>query len=110
MALAPARSLKDLRSLVFRNHALKLEQELILGRGRRRRLEEHALDPMLGKLFDQQDLIGVFPAQPIWRVDQNRMELTLGSQIAHPLEPRALEARPAIAVVFEDQLLGHAVA
>src|SRR5271165_5851996 len=65
MALAAARSLEDLRPLVFRNHPLELYQEMILCRRCLWRLHENRIDTIARELFDQKDLIGVFAAQPV---------------------------------------------
>ena len=44
--LPPTRPLEDLSALVFGDHALKLHQQLILGGGARRGIEETGLDPV----------------------------------------------------------------
>ena len=52
--LPPTRPFEDLGALVFGDHALKLHQQLILGGGARRGIEETGLDPVTSELFDQQ--------------------------------------------------------
>ena len=110
MTLAAARSFEDLRSLVLRDHALELQQQLILCCRRLRRLDEDGFDPVASKFLDQQDLVGVLPAQAIGCIDQHGVELPFRCQIADALKPWAHQAGAAIALVFEDPILRHAVA
>ena len=110
MALSAARSFKDLCPLVFRDHTLELQQELILRGFHWRRFDEHGIDAMPRQLLDEKDLIGIFPAQSIGRVDQDRVQLPLGRQIAQPLKAWALQVGTAIAGVFEYQIRRYAVA
>ena len=105
MPLATARALQNLRPLVLGDHALELNQQLILGARALRCLHKERLDPMASKFFDQQDLIGVFAAQSIRRIGEHDLNLTLGSKVPNPLKARPLECRAAIAFVFEDPLL-----
>ena len=65
------------------------------------------LDPVTSELFDQQDLVGVLPTQPIRTVHEHQLDVAGGCQVAHLFQSRPFESRPAIAVVFEDPLLGH---
>ena len=62
---------------------------------------------MASKFLDQQDLVGILPAQPVGSVHQDGINLPFRRQVAHPLEPRPLEGRTAIAFVFEDPLVRH---
>ena len=84
MALAAAGSFEDLRTLIFGDHALELQHQLIFRRAGTRRLEECRLNAVAGKLLGQQDLVGIFAAQPVRRVDQDSLNMTLGGQIAQP--------------------------
>lgn len=107
VALAAAGSFEDLRPLVFRDHALELQQQLVLRCRRLWRLEKHRFDTMASKFLDQQDLVGILPAQPVGSVHQHGMNLPFRRQVAHPLQPGALEGGTAIAFVFEDPLVRH---
>jgi len=49
--------------------------------------DENGLDPVAAELFDQENLIGIFSAQPIRRVDQDRLNVALGREIAQSLQP-----------------------
>jgi len=56
---------EDLRPLVFRDHALELQQQLILGCCRPWRADKQGLDTGPSQLLDQQDLIGISSTEPI---------------------------------------------
>ena len=107
MPLAAAGPLQDLRPLVLGDHALKLNQELILGARALRCPHKDGLDPLACELFDEQDLVRVLAAQPIRRISEDDLNLAFGSEIPHPLESRPLEYRSAKTFVFEHPLLGH---
>jgi hypothetical protein len=77
MPFAAARTLDDLRPLVFRNHALELHHQLILWRGAGRSLEKNQLDALTVELLRQQNLIRVLPAETIRRVRQRRLDVSL---------------------------------
>ena len=102
MPLTTTRALQDLRPLILGDHALELNQQLILGARTLGRLHKQRFHPLTRELLDQQDLVGVFAAQSIRRIDERRLNLTLCHEIPNPLKTRALEARAAIAFVFED--------
>ncbi len=82
MALSAAGSLKDLCPLVFGDHALELHQQLVLRSRCLWRFDENGLDTLAREFFDQQDLIGIFAAQPIRRVHQHGFDLTFRRKIA----------------------------
>ena len=65
MPLTTPISLQDLRPLVLGDHALELHEQLILRARALRRVDKHGFHSMLGKLFNQQDLVCVFAAQSI---------------------------------------------
>ena len=88
MAFAAAGPFEDLRPLIFGDHALELQHQLIFRRAGVRRLEENRLDAVAGKLLGQQDLVGVFAAQPVGRMDQDRLDMSFGGKIAQPLQTR----------------------
>ncbi len=82
MALAPTAALEDLGPLVLGDHALDLQQELLLGIVPHGMVEEDDLDPGAAKLVDQQHLIGVLARQAIGRVDIEALD-----------RPRAIASR-----------------
>ncbi len=88
MPLAAAGSLEDLRPFVFRDHALELYQQLILRCRCLWGLHEDSVNAMAREFFNQQDLIGIFSAQPVRCINQHRLDLTFCRKVAYPLEPR----------------------
>jgi hypothetical protein len=60
--LATPRTFEDLRPFVSRDHPLKLEQQLILGRCRSRRTDKQGFDTCAREFLDQQNLIGISSA------------------------------------------------
>ena len=105
--LASTRPFENLSAFVLGDHALKLHQQLILGRGVRRAVEEAGLDTVTSELFGQQDLVGVLPTQPVRTMDEHHLDVAGGGQVAYLFQSRPFQSRPAIALVFEDPLLGH---
>src|SRR5438477_129794 len=77
MPFAAARTLDDLRPLVFRDHALELHHQLIFRRGAGRSLEKNQFDALTVELLRQQNLIRVLPAETIRRVHQHRLDVSL---------------------------------
>src|SRR3954447_11649656 len=65
MKFAATASLLDLGSLVFRHHALNLQQQVIFGRHPDRTLQEHDLDTGTVQLIHQQHLVGIVTSQAI---------------------------------------------
>src|SRR6266446_948257 len=107
--LAPAGPLADLRFLVLGNHALELHQEDILGRLDPRGMDEHHLDARPGELLEQQHLVRVLAAEPIGAVHKHGIDLSLGRQVAHALQPRPNEGRSTPAFILKDPALRHQI-
>ena len=110
MPFAAARTLDDLRPLVFRNHALKLHHQLIFRRGTGRSLEKNQFDTLTVELLRQQNLIRVLPAETIRRVRQHRLDVSLRRQIPQRLQPRPHQTRSAISLILKHPLGGNCVA
>src|SRR5260370_33184919 len=100
MSLAATRTLEDLRPLVFRDHALELEQQLIFSCCRPWRADKQGLDTGTSQLLDQQDLIGISSTEPIGCIDQHGVELAFGRQVANPLEARTDQTPATITFIF----------
>src|SRR5271165_4065682 len=109
MAFAAAGPFEDLRTLIFGDHALELQHQLIFRRAGMRRLEENRLDAVAGELLGQQDLVSVFAAQPVRRVDQDSLNVALGGKIAQPLQTRPQQAGATESLVLDDPLIRYAV-
>ena len=65
MALATPGPLKDLCSLIFCNHALKLHDKPVFGRVLRRCLDETAFNTVARKFLNDKNLIGIFSAETV---------------------------------------------
>ena len=59
MSLAAARALQDLRPFILRDHALKLNQELIFRAVTLRRLDKQCLDSVASEFLDEQNLVRI---------------------------------------------------
>jgi hypothetical protein len=81
MGLASPVAFQDLGFLVFGEHALKLHQQLVLGRLAARALDE--LDPGTGtgELLDQQGLVGELAGQPVRGVAQHHVHPDAGHEV-----------------------------
>ena len=88
MAFEAAGQFEDLRTLILGDHDLELQHQLIFRRAGMRRIEENSLDAVAGELLGQQDLVGVFAAQPVRRVYKDSLNVTLGGKIAQQLQTR----------------------
>jgi hypothetical protein len=95
---APA-ALKNLGAFIFGDHALNLEQEIILRRVPDRPVQEHDVHTGAPQLVDEQRLVCVTPSQAIRGMDIQALNLAAGGRIAKALESRTHEDRAAVAVV-----------
>ena len=84
--LAAPVALHQLGLLVLREHALELDEQLVLGAVAARPL--HELDPCAaaGELLDQQRLVGELAGQPVRGVDEDNVEAALGGQVPQRLQ------------------------
>jgi hypothetical protein len=97
-ATAPA-TLQDLGPLVFGDHALNLEKQIVLGRAADGAVQENDLGTGPTELVDQQRLMGVAASKPIRGVDIDAVDLATGNGIPQPLQRRAKQDRTAVAFV-----------
>jgi hypothetical protein len=104
MALAASGTLRNLRPLIFRNHALELHQQLVLRSFSRRRFQKDDFHPAAGQLLDQENLIGILATETIGRMDENRFELSPGRQIAQRFQSRAQQRGATIAFILKPPL------
>ena len=110
MTLAATGTLQNLRALVFRDHPLELDEEMVFGGFHRRRFQEHGFDALAGQLLDDQNLVGIAPAQTVRGVDQDGFDAALRGEVPDPLEPGAFENGAGKAVILDDHVGRHAVA
>src|SRR5437667_251699 len=94
MPFAAARTLDNLRPLVFGNHALKLHHQLIFRRGAGRSLEKNQFDTLTVELLRQQNLIGVLSAETIRRMHPHRLDVSLRRQIRNASSPGRTKLAP----------------
>src|SRR5215218_2830337 len=99
MAPAPTAPLQDPGALVLGDHALDLEQEVVLGGAADRAVEEHDLGAGAAELLHQEHLVGVTARQPVGGVDVEPLDVTGGHGVTQPLQGWAQQARAAVALV-----------
>jgi hypothetical protein len=104
MALAPPAALEDLGPLVFRDHALYLQEQVVLRRRADRPVEEDDLGPGPPELLHQDDLVGIAPGQAIGRMDVKTVHRTGGDRVAQALQRGTQQGIAAVAVVDEAML------
>ena len=80
-AAAPA-ALQDLGPLVFGDHALNLEQKIILSRAADRAVQENNLRTRTVKLIDQEHLMGVAAGEPIRSMDIDALDMATSNRIS----------------------------
>ena len=100
---APA-PLQDLGALVLGDHPLDLEQEVVLGAGTDRSVDEHHLGTGPSELLDQQDLVGVAARQAVGSEDVDAVDQTARHPVAQPLQSRAPQGGAAEPLVDKDIL------
>ena len=105
VGLAAAVALHQLGFLVFGEHALELDQQLVLGGIATRALDELHPHPGAGELLDQQRLVGELAGEPVRGVAQHHIHAPLGGQVAQRFQGGADQRRPGVALVLEHPLL-----
>ena len=104
--LAAPVALHQLGLLVLGEHALELDQQLVLGAVAARPLHELHPGAAAGELLDQQRLVGELAGQPVRRVDQHDVQAALGGQVPQRLQRRAGQRRAGVPLVGEHPLPG----
>ena len=94
----------ELGLLVLGEHALELDQQLVLGAVAARPLHELDPHPAAGELLDQQRLVGELAGQPVRRVDEDHVQAALGGQVPQRLQAGPDERGPGVALVGEHPL------
>jgi hypothetical protein len=90
---------QNLRSLVFRYHALNLEQEIIFRRAADRMVQKNNLRAHPVKLLDQKDLMRITPDEPVGGVDINSRDDPRGHGIPQLFQSRTKKNRSAVSLV-----------
>ncbi len=86
---APAAALADFGTLVLGHDPLDLQQQVVFRTVTQGAVEEHHLDAAARELVHEQDLVGVFPGQPIRGVDIEPIDGSVRYLIAELLQGRA---------------------
>ena len=102
--LAAPVAFHQLGLLVLGEHALELDQQLVLRAVAARPLHELHPDTAAGELLDQQRLVGELAGQPVRRVDEHDVQAALGGQVPQRLQRRAGQRRAGVPLVGEDPL------
>ena len=106
-------ALQNLGAFILGDHALNLEQEIILGRVPDRTVQKHDFHAGAPKLVDEQRLVGIASGEAIGGMDIQALNLPAGGRIAKSLKSwahkdRAAEALVHIAVVrLEQKAIGR---
>jgi len=103
VALAPPTAFEDLGPLIFGDHALNLQEQLVFGGLAHRPVEEDDLNARPLQFVHKQHLIGIFPGEPIRRMHIEALDPAGSDQIAQSLQGWPNEGGPTIA--FIDKLV-----
>ena len=104
VGLAAPVALDQLGFLVLGEHALELDQQLVLGAVTARALDELDPHPGPGEFLQQQRLVGELAGQPVRRIHQHHVHAPLGHQVTQRLQGRAHQRGARMTLVFEDPL------
>ncbi len=102
--LAPAATLQDLGALVLGDHALDLEEQVLLGAAADGVAHEDDLDAAPGEFLQDEHLIGILARESIRVEHVEAVDDPGGGLVPEPLQARAHQDTPAVAVVDEAQL------
>jgi hypothetical protein len=102
--LASPTPLEDLGPLVFGDHALHLDQEVLRGVMPEGIAEEDDLDAAMSEFLQDEDLTGILARESIRVEDVEAVDGAGGRLIPEPLQARTDQRAPAAAVVHEMQL------
>ena len=99
MSAATPAALQNFGSFVFGDHALNLEQEIILRGAADRTVQKNNLRARAVKLIDQQHLMGVTAGEPVRSVDVDALDMAASNRIPQTLQSRAKQDRTTVAFV-----------
>src|SRR5256885_977303 len=90
-------------------NARELHQKLILWRFSRRRFQEDHRYSTARELFNQQYLIRILAAKPVWGIYERCFDLALRCEIPHGLQSRSDQAGATVAFVLKHPFRRHQV-
>ena len=99
MPAAASAPFEDLGPLVFGDHALNLEQKIVLRGATDRVVQKDNLRTRAAKLIDQEHLMGVTAGEPIRGMDINAIDLAASNCISQPLQRRAKQDCTTVAFI-----------
>lgn len=94
---APA-ALQDARALVLGDHALDLQEQVVLGRAADGAVEERHSDAGVAEILDEH-LVGVASRQAVGGEHVDQVHLARRDRVAQRLQHRARQCRPAAVLV-----------
>src|SRR5260370_11336722 len=99
MAAPTPNALQQLGALILGNHALNLEQEVVLRRAANRMVQEYDVRSCAAKLLDQKHLVGVAASQPVRRVHIDAIESSASHRIPQLLQRRTPQVCAAVTMI-----------
>jgi hypothetical protein len=102
---APASALQNLRTLVFGDRTLHVQQQLIFGSCRDRAFDEGYFHAVLLELLKKDPLVYVAACQAVGASEYDHVDLSLSRRVAQAVESRAIQPSAADAVIGEDVAL-----
>jgi len=104
MQAASTTPLEDLRPLVLGDHALNLQQHVVLGTVVQGVVQEDHLNAGLLELLHQEELIRVVTGQPIGTMHIDPIDPPGGRHVPQAFQGRTDQRRPGVSVVQEVEL------
>ncbi|CAA9266379.1 MAG: hypothetical protein AVDCRST_MAG27-2839 [uncultured Craurococcus sp.] len=104
LQLATPEPLAQQRPLVLGDGALDLQQELVAGGVGERVVEEDDLAALAAELLQQQHLVGVLAGEAVRAEHGDDVDGRVLDRVAQAVEPRAVQAGAAVALIGEDVL------
>jgi hypothetical protein len=96
---AASSTLQNFGSLVFGDHALNLEQEIVLRGAGDRGVQENNLRSRAAKLIDQEHLMGITAGEPVRSVDIDALDMAASNRIPQALQRRTKQDRTTVAFI-----------
>jgi hypothetical protein len=87
--------------LIFRDHALNLEQEIIFRRAANRMVQKNDLRARPLKLLDKKDLMRIAPGKPVRGVDIDSRDDPSGHRVPQPFKRRTKQNRSAVPFIHK---------
>jgi hypothetical protein len=87
--------------LIFCDHALNLEQEIIFRRAANRMVQKNDLRARPLKLLDKKDLMRIAPGKPVRGVDIDSRDDPSGHRVPQPFKRRTKQNRSAVPFIHK---------